>query len=1567
MESIDFSNPLTAKNNGHDVAMNSPESYDESDAFGKPTSGYDEAEIFANALEIVDLQSRVKYLDTVAGVGTSIRKRLERLLDYSLTNDGFLESTVSIPSWSESTRIESVGDWLGPYKLIQEIGEGGMGVVFMAQQSSPLQRRVAIKVVKPGMDSQQVLARFEAERQVLAMMEHPNIARAIDVGVSEHGRTYFVMELVEGLPITRFCDEKKLDIRQRLELFLPVCLAIQHAHQKGIIHRDLKPSNVLVATYDDIPVPKVIDFGVAKALNPLISQNSLFTQIGQIVGTVEYMSPEQARSNPLDIDTRSDIYSLGILLYELLTGTTPLQSSEIKTLGWDEIVKKIREDDAPVPSQRLKSIDNIDAVANSRQCEGKKLINALSGELDWILIKALDKEQARRYQNATELMEDIQRYLRGEEVSACPPSTYYRVTKYLRRNRFSLLAGGLVTASLALGFAGTAWQAWQANRASAQAEVQRDIAKREAERAREASAIAQNEAEKSRKESEITRAVAGFVNEDLIAFADPNLEPDRDIRLREIIDRAANKMESLKTAPLVEASIRYTLAKSYLGLGEYRSASIHAKKSWSLRNEHLPPSDGQTLESLLLCGEADLKLSNFHQAIKTFEQARQSFEKSSDGLKTLRLDSDFGYGVALANLGRLDEALKTLRDVVAGRQELFDKDHVSILDAEEEVAEVLLQKGEYFQSKKIFDDLTETVVNALGASHPLTFKTVAGSATVDFELGDFSSAKRKRESLLTKQIEVLGKSHPETLLATSKLTLITRLTTANQANILEKNLELFQIAKEKLGISHAVSIDIAYNVTELLAEQGRAKEAIRYLEELQLALLEWSQGPSPNLLRLNYHIAGCLAFDGAYREALDLYRKTLTEQQTLLSKKHLDALKTEYGLAFLLLSIGDFSSAEKHLLNIISVATESDLKTHPIILIAESKLGTLESVLGRRNSLDRHRTACSVAKERYGENVRIVLELEIALAESLIRFGKMADAKAILMSGLSKLDESRFENRMLRTQLLDALAETLLSNSEFAEALRITHELLTERKAFLGDQHPLTVRSKNQLGVALVRSGKPSEGAEWIREALEQSRELFGKELPMTLTYQQNLASTLGILAITEPTRRRETLKLFEELSSIQSKWGVDHPDWLFSQLGYVGALAQQNRLLQAEKICEPLLLRIIAVYGETHPLTLRCRENFAIILAALGKHQEAIDQCRAYLQAVEPYGPAHAKIVHTLIEQYICKGDALGGLDLANATIEWANSPNYNLEWLFNDIPFIVDAIQNRDGLDAVSQFLEKSYIVFESRLGSKHPKTLYIMAMRIIASFRGKDRVAFDELLSKLRLTIENESNGEDTESLDLSASGLIASIAQQWKPQPSIQSVVLFSMAAEMSGSDANTEVDMDSPNYRSLATDALRVCSENGKLRSVRAQVWLKHSSDLNVLRDEEDFRQLETNIGAANLIEKLTRQSWEFATADEPIKAKEILQQLSQEYPDLANLGTVQYMMARTYAVCYESAKKNSSESSRGEYLEACRASLETCSRLGFFNSPEHRRQLATDQSFESIRQELELVQTLSDP
>jgi serine/threonine protein kinase len=533
-----------------------------------------EREICLAALHQRDPAERATFLDRACGADRALRSRIEDLLRQNEQRGSFPEQRSEggagtgafVPEPEDEAAAvpsEESGTVIGSYKLIQQIGEGGMGTVWMAQQQEPVKRLVALKVIKPGMDSRQVLARFEAERQALALMDHPHIAKVLDAGSTPAGRPYFVMELVKGMPLTQYCDEHRLTPKERLELFIPVAQAIQHAHQKGIIHRDLKPSNVLVAQYDGKPVPKVIDFGLAKAMGQQLTDKTLVTGFGVVVGTPEYMSPEQAELNQLDIDTRSDIYSLGVLLYELLTGSTPLERKRLKEAAILEVLRRIREEEPPRPSARLSSTQELPAVAARRGLEPKKLSGLVRGELDWIVMKCLEKDRNRRYENASGLARDLQRYLAGEPVQAVPPRVGYRLRKFARKYRAALTTAAALLLLLMAGAAVSTWQAVRATQAEAQARQR----------------LAQIE-----KSNEILMLI--FADLD-IRKAKLGDEPLAAVLARRLVEAAAQLEGEAVGDPLVVAGLQDRLGETLLTLGHAPEAIAVLVKARDTRQAKL--------------------------------------------------------------------------------------------------------------------------------------------------------------------------------------------------------------------------------------------------------------------------------------------------------------------------------------------------------------------------------------------------------------------------------------------------------------------------------------------------------------------------------------------------------------------------------------------------------------------------------------------------------------------------------------------------------------------------------------------------------------------------------------------------------------------------------------------------------------------------------------------------------------------------------------------------------------------------------------------------------------------
>jgi serine/threonine protein kinase/tetratricopeptide (TPR) repeat protein len=599
----------------------------------------DEKEVFNSARRLAVQEERVAYLQQVCGHEPRTLHRILELLNVHFQDSSFLESPAVASGATIDTPAEEPGTLIGPYKLLEQIGEGGMGLVFMAEQSRPVRRRVALKVIKPGMDTRHVVVRFEAERQALALMDHPNIAHVFDAGTTASGRPYFVMELVRGVPITEFCDQRRFTTRQRLELFVTVCQAVQHAHQKGIIHRDLKPSNVLVTLHDVVAVPKIIDFGIAKATTQRLTEQTLFTNFAQIIGTPLYMSPEQADMNGLDVDTRSDVYALGVLLYELLTGTTPFESQTLKKVGLDEMRRMIREEEPPTPSQRLSTLNAqvCETVSERRGVDSRRLGQVLRGELDWIVMKALEKDRDRRYESASVFAADVQRYLNDEAVAACPPSAGYRLRKYVRRNRRVLAMVGVVVATLITATAVSIWQAARATEAQHQAEADRKQAEADRDRAKTAEGKAESNLERARQaekrattEAAISRAVNAFLQEDLlgqVASAPPGraFGEYRPFTVKEALDRAAARIGNrFQDQPLVEAAIRMAMGIGYAKVYEFTSAVPHLERAIELRKTHLGPDHEDTLDSMSHLAETYMWLARHSESIALRQQVLET-------------------------------------------------------------------------------------------------------------------------------------------------------------------------------------------------------------------------------------------------------------------------------------------------------------------------------------------------------------------------------------------------------------------------------------------------------------------------------------------------------------------------------------------------------------------------------------------------------------------------------------------------------------------------------------------------------------------------------------------------------------------------------------------------------------------------------------------------------------------------------------------------------------------------------------------------------------------------------
>jgi non-specific serine/threonine protein kinase/serine/threonine-protein kinase len=620
-----------------------------------------EESLFLAALEYSDLEARQAFLRQACGDEAALLRRVEQLLAAYAAGQQKLEPPEPIVTEDHRGAVVAGVIIAGRYRLLERIGEGGMGEVWVAKQTEPVQRKVALKLIRADRDSRQVIARFEAERQALALMDHPNIARVLDGGATETGRPFFVMELVNGLPLTRFCDEAKLTPRERLELFVPMCQAVQHAHQKGIIHRDLKPSNVLVTLYDGKPVPKIIDFGVAKAMAGRLTDESLATEFGAVVGTFEYMAPEQAGFSALDVDTRADIYALGVILYELLTGLRPFDSQRLRKAALDELVRILREEEPPRPSTRLSTDKSAPSLASLRQTEPSRLTALMRGELDWVVMKCLEKDRTRRYETANGLARDIQRYLDDDVVEARPPSAGYRLRKFGLKHRAALAMAAVIALLLVVGTAVSTWQAVRAMRAEAQALAARDEATEERLRAEAA-------LQHAKLTNQAGISVLTFFGDRVLAAAQPKSAKGglgTDVTIRAALEAAEPAVSaSFPDQPSVEASVRAVLGQTYLNLGEWERAARHYTWAEELSRGWWGPDHPFTADMMVGQAVAHLSAGKADRAVPLFEQALPILRAKLPPDHPGTLQTMGNLVLAYGKLGRADRALPLFRELL---------------------------------------------------------------------------------------------------------------------------------------------------------------------------------------------------------------------------------------------------------------------------------------------------------------------------------------------------------------------------------------------------------------------------------------------------------------------------------------------------------------------------------------------------------------------------------------------------------------------------------------------------------------------------------------------------------------------------------------------------------------------------------------------------------------------------------------------------------------------------------------------------------------------------------------
>lgn len=1136
-------------------------------------------EIAEEALKHRDPKSRQAFVDRECATEPDLRQRVIDLLTKTGAMSGGAPLADPDNDATRLTMVSGVPTGLGAwpqfdlaagtvianrYTLVEKLGEGGMGEVWVARQSEPVRRQVALKVIRAGMDSQAVLARFEAERQALALMDHPGIAKVLDGGsmsdmpgwpAAQHGRPFFVMELVDGQSLTDYCDQGKLPLRERLEIFVQVCRAVQHAHQKGVLHRDLKPSNVLVTELDGKPVAKVIDFGLAKALGGTesLTTRDQHTVIGTVIGTPLYMSPEQLGVNDLDVDTRSDIYSLGVLLYELLTGATPLERQRMTTMPMYELIRQLREVEPTRPSARLGEYppEQRARLAALRSADPVRLPRQLRGELDWIAAKALEKDRERRYETANALARDVERYLADEPVRARPPSVGYRLLKFGRRNWPLLAAAALLFLALSAGIIGTGLGLLRAHHAEAFAKEQARLAGEQRDRATDAM-LAEQKAlaaerkanQEAKRRAEEAEAVAGFLVD---VFRKPHPAADgRDLKVADLLRQAREGLgEGFQGDPAIRAALLAALGQTFTGLGMTREAEDAVGAALKLREEVLGPDHPETLASRNSLAQIHLALGRLSEAAALHEE---TLRRRTEVLGDQHADTLASRGnlasVYLAQ-GRAADALRLHTETLALRQAILGTDHEDTLAAQSNVATALLALGKYGQASQLLSECSARFDEKFGPDHPHALLARGNLADALLKMGRGAEAVRLHKEVLALRESKLGEDHPDTLV--SRNNLATALAAVGQAaeavTLHETNGKL---AEKKYGSSHPITLGCRGNLAEGYLQMGRADLAAQLHGEVLRARLAQLGPLHPETLVSRNNLAAAQLARGRHEEARALHEENLKLREKALGLDHPDTLSSRNNLAAVHAAAGRQEEAARLYELTVSRREEVLGPSHPDTLVARSNLASARLALGQKEEAARlFEETLRRGEAELGPEHPKVIAFRGNLAEAYRLLDRTAEAIALFTPALAQSERAYGPQHPSTLTIVGNLAKARLQAGAVAEAITLFDRCLAAERHGQDE----TRYTSMLVGVAreLLRHRQFAEAEKRLRECLA----LREKRLP-TDWRTCNVRSLLGE-ALAGQGRRAEAEKLL-----------LDGYEGLKTQAGAIPPQFRQQRLTEA-------------------------------------------------------------------------------------------------------------------------------------------------------------------------------------------------------------------------------------------------------------------------------------------------------------------------------------------------------------------------------------------------------------------